>query len=147
MEIQKFAQKFIIYNPKKDAILVNKYLTSKYLPVKLINKFCLPGGQVAFGMSPLDSALQEVQEETGVKIKPWEILNCWSWTYKKDEDDKQICAIARIGLYVSGQIKPPKEQMETTLSRARWIKIKDLDVERFVFDEIPALKMFLSKYF
>jgi 8-oxo-dGTP pyrophosphatase MutT (NUDIX family) len=143
-KIFSVAQKGLILDESKMKILVSKYLESKYLPEKLIGKYCLPGGQIEWGEEPDRSFIKEIKEETGIIITPQEPFFIWTWIYKKDEHDKQIVAVARLGSYKSGEIQPPSDESETKLDIARWIDIKDLEIEKFVVDEQPVLKKFLE---
>lgn len=148
-QIISFAQKGLILNKKGTALLISKYLSSKHLPQKLTNKFCLPGGQLEFGQQPDESFMDEVKSETGITIAPGSPFYIWTWTYEIDaENQKQIVAVARNAFYKSGEISSPEEQKETTLDTARWMDIDEVSkhLTEFVIDEQPVVKKFLIHY-
>lgn len=142
-----FTQKGLIINKKGSSLLVSKYLSSKYVPQKLNNKFCLPGGQLEFGQQPDESFIGEVQSETGITISPGSPFYIWTWIYETDSDkQKQIIAVARNAFYKSGEIAPPSQESETTLDNARWMDFEEIKkhLSEFVIDEQPAIKKFLD---
>ncbi|MFA5828317.1 MAG: NUDIX domain-containing protein [Candidatus Shapirobacteria bacterium] len=145
MDIQKFAQKGIVINDNKEILFI-KYSSSKYVSEKLTGKFALPGGRIEFGETPNKSIIREVEEETGIKCKPGIPIYCWNWEYQKDSDRIQVNAVARVCKYVSGRLSQPKEEEELTIEGCYWKAkeiVLDLDV---VWDEIPALKLFIDNY-
>ncbi|MEI7578900.1 MAG: NUDIX hydrolase [bacterium] len=144
-QIFSFAQKALIYNATENTLVAIKYLDSKYLSSKVAGKYGLPGGQMEFGETPDAAIIRETQEETGLIIHPLEPIYIWTWTYKKNADDKQIVAIVRICEYVSGTIKEPNIEGETTLAKARWVKLTQENIQKFVWDERPALEILLKR--
>ncbi|GAB4142759.1 MAG: hypothetical protein Fur0024_5390 [Patescibacteria group bacterium] len=42
--------------------------------------------KIEFGEDPDESFVQEVFDETGVKILPLELVDIFSWNYQKEED-------------------------------------------------------------
>lgn len=146
-QIISFAQKGLILNKKGNALLVSKYLSSKHLPQKLTNKFCLPGGQIEFGQRPDESFISEVRTETGITIAPGSPFYIWTWIYEKDsENQKQIVAVARNAFYKSGELKSPPKENETTLDSARWMDLEEVQkhIKEFVIDEQPVIIKFLN---
>ena len=115
LKILSFAQKGLIVDQKHSHLLASKYLTSKFLPEKLTNKLCLPGGQIEWGENPDISFIEEVRQETGITITPLLPFYIWSWTYPKGNTQKQIVAVARLGIYRSGRIKPPLKKKRPLL--------------------------------
>ncbi|OGD10208.1 hypothetical protein A2397_03280 [Candidatus Amesbacteria bacterium RIFOXYB1_FULL_44_23] len=145
-EVLRFAQKGLVLSLDGQSLLVSKYLTSKYLPTKLENKFCLPGGQLEWGQNPDESFISEIREETGITVTPLLPFYVWTWVYNKEDTSKQIIAIARLALYASGQIVPPASEKETTIDVARWMPIAEVKTKlnKFVIDEQPAIQKFLG---
>lgn len=143
-QIISFAQKALILNKKRDSILVVKYLVGKYLPDKVNGKLTLPGGQIEFGEEPDEGIIREVREETGVTIKPGLPFYVWTWKYDKEGYKKQVVAVARLASYLKGSIREPTDEKETKLEKARWIKLKEIKLEEFIWDERPAIKKFLA---
>jgi 8-oxo-dGTP diphosphatase len=144
----KFAQKAIILNKEKSHILVQKYLSSKYSPAKIIGKLALPGGKIEFGEQPDESLIREVYEETGVSVKPSDPIDVWTWIYDKEGSKIQIVAVSRIAYYESGELIDPSLihiEKETTISKAEWIEIQNIKIKDFVFDEQPSLTKFINE--
>lgn len=145
-QIISFAQKGLVLAPTNTKVLVSKYLTSKYLPKKLINKFCLPGGQINFGEQPDNSFVNEIKEETGIVIIPLAPFYIWTWIYKKEGVEKQIIAVARLGYFKSGEIAPPPEEKETTMEKAKWLSFSEVkkQLAKFVVGEDEVIKNFFE---
>lgn len=139
---QKIAQVAIVLNKTKTHILVSRFLTSKHLPQKLTNKLCLPGGQIEPADNPDESIIKEIFSETGILIEVGLPFYIWNWTYNKAGVPKQIIGVARLAHYLSGKIRNPSIESETSLDKARWIKLVDLPISEFVFDEQPILSLF-----
>ena len=145
-KLLEYAQKGVILDPTKTKILASGYTESKYLPKKLIGKTCLPGGRITVGSQPNESFITEVRKETGITITPLLPFYTWTWIYEKDGKEKQIVASARLALYEGGEISEPGTEEETSLRKAKWIDIADVEDEfkNWVFDEVPALEKFLE---
>ncbi len=62
----KFLQKTVVYHPKEDKILALRRPSNAHARP---NCWDLPGGNVLFGESHLDSLLTEIAEETSLKVK------------------------------------------------------------------------------
>ena len=145
LEIQKFAQKGLIFNQEKTAILTGRYHKSKYLADKLNGKLFLPGGQVNFAEQPDTSFIREVREETGITIIPLQPLYVWTWIYQKGKDKKQIFGLARLGIYCRGKLNvKAKSESELEISCPFWLPIDEIKLEEFVFDEQPVIKNILA---
>ena len=144
-QIFRFAQKGLIFNKKRDSILLTKYLTSKYVPEKLNNKYAFPGGRMVFGEEIDASFMRKVFEETGVQIKVGKPIYLWTWQYQKDNDQAQNVGVIRLAEYQSGEIIEPQLKVETTVAKAVWLKINEINPEEFVDDESPVLKL-IPKY-
>jgi len=147
MQHLTFAQKGIILNKKLDQILVSKFLDSKFLPDKLNNKLCLPGGRINFGEDLDKGFIREVKEETGIIIKPLSPFYVWSWKYKIGDDDQQIVAVARLAIYSSGKLlTKKKKESETTIDKPRWIFLNNLELDLFVWDERDIIRKFIKLF-
>ena len=140
----RYAQKAIIFDKNTNSILLIRYKSSKFLDSKITNKLGLPGGQINFGEDLDASIIREVQEETGVLIKPLFPIKTWSWTYQKEGTLKQIIAASRYCKYVSSEITEPTQEAETTLFKAEWYKLNDVNLDELVYDEIPSIKTFIK---
>jgi 8-oxo-dGTP pyrophosphatase MutT (NUDIX family) len=125
--------------------LVQKYLSSKYSPAKLIGKYALPGGKIESGEQPDESLIREVYEETGVSVKPAEPIDVWTWIYNKEGSKVQIVAVSRIAHYIDGEIIDPNIEKETTISKAEWVEIKNIRLKDFVYDEQNSVKILIEK--
>ena len=100
----RLAQKGIILNIKRTHILVQKYLSSKYNPLKVVNKFALPGGKMEFGELPDEAFIREVEQETGIIITPLKPIDIWTWIYDKDGVKTQIVAVSRLAEFNRGKL-------------------------------------------
>jgi len=65
----KKASSVAIFNLQKRILLVRRSNTAEWMPLH----YCLPGGHVEKGESPLDAAEREVFEETGIELKKSDI--------------------------------------------------------------------------
>jgi len=81
----------------------------------------LPGVQIEFGEYPDSAFVREVQEETGIIITPLLPFYTFTWTYQKENQKKQIVAMARLGIYHSGTIRESTAESEVVLQKAQWI--------------------------
>jgi 8-oxo-dGTP pyrophosphatase MutT (NUDIX family) len=88
----------------------------------------LPKGLVDPGEKPLDSALREVREETGVTaeliVKLADIKYVYSRTWG---DGKRVFKIVSFYLmrYRSGRIDQITPEMRIEVARARWVRLED----------------------
>ncbi|UKS27293.1 NUDIX hydrolase [Paenibacillus sp. HWE-109] len=81
----------------------------------------MPGGNVELG-EPLDKAIcREVQEETGIVIKPIGITGVYM------NITKQVLTVCFRAKYISGEIKIQEEIVE-----ARFIKIDETNIEEYI---------------
>src|SRR5258705_12292780 len=99
--IQRTAQKGFILDSDRKKLLVIRYSDSRYQAQKLNGKLALPGGQIDFGREPDEEFVREVEEETGITATAGLPFYIWTWTYEKDDVEKQIVAVARLGYYES----------------------------------------------
>jgi len=65
----KKASSVAIFNPIKKILLVRRSKTAEWMPLH----YCLPGGHVEKGESPIDAAEREVFEETGIELNKSEM--------------------------------------------------------------------------
>lgn len=89
---------------------------------------CLPKGLVDAGEKPLQAALREVREETGisaapvVKLADIKYISVRSWG-----DRERVFKVVSFYLlrYESGRIDKISEDMRVEVARARWIRLED----------------------
>ena len=70
---------------KDDKIVLIKKKTGPY-----DGKLDLPGGTIEFGERPEDTLVRELEEEIGVKVKKYELVDANSVTFKWKYEDKII---------------------------------------------------------
>lgn len=146
----KYSEKAVIVKVVEGTIyiLLERYRVGHFLPDKLNGKYALPGGQADFNEGLTESCKREVEEETGVVIEPLFPLCSWTWVYKKGDYLKQIIALARVALYIRGEIIEPQKEGEVILEKAIWVDLLELKrliaKNKIVIDEIPALNYFLD---
>lgn len=94
--------------------------------------FCLPKGLVDPGEKPLEAALREVREETGLIAAPITKLADIKYVYTRTWSDAQrVFKIVTFYLlrYESGRINDLSPEMRIEVACARWVRL----------DEAPTL--------
>ena len=89
---------------------------------------CLPKGLVDAGEKPLDAALREVREETGVTAVPITKLADIKYVYIRSWGDRErVFKIVSFYLlrYESGRIDQIAEEMRIEVGRAFWMRLED----------------------
>jgi|SRR5580658_1704735 8-oxo-dGTP pyrophosphatase MutT (NUDIX family) len=88
----------------------------------------LPKGLVDPGEKPLETAVREVYEETGVKADPVTKLGDSKYVYTRTwGDGERVFKIVSFYLmrYHSGRINDIEPEMRIEVARARWIRLED----------------------
>lgn len=88
----------------------------------------LPKGLVDPGEKPLETALREVYEETGVTADPVTKLGDSKYVYTRSwGDGRRVFKIVSFYLmrYRSGRINDIAPGMRIEVARARWVRLKD----------------------
>ena len=99
---------------KEDKILLTKAKHSKY------PGWQLPGGHVLWNEKFLDALVREVLEETGLEIKPLNIV-CFSQRETK-EDEEEFLRI----IYLVKKIKKKDIKLDENIKESKWFKIADV---------------------
>jgi 8-oxo-dGTP pyrophosphatase MutT (NUDIX family) len=89
---------------------------------------CLPKGLVDPGEKPLDAALREVREETGITAVPITKLGDSKYVYVRSwGDGEKVFKIVSFYLlrYESGRIDDVTDAMRVEVARARWVPLED----------------------
>src|ERR1700757_4296459 len=89
---------------------------------------CLPRGLVDAGEKPLDAALREVREETGITAVPITKLADIKYVYVRSwGDGERVFKIVSFYLlrYESGRIDNVTDEMRGEVARARWVRLED----------------------
>ena len=89
---------------------------------------CLPKGLIDPGEKPLDAALREVREETGITAIPIIKLGDSKYVYVRSwGDGERVFKIVSFYLlrYESGRIDNLADNMRIEVARARWIRLED----------------------
>ncbi|MFH0906276.1 MAG: NUDIX domain-containing protein [archaeon] len=125
----KFLQKIILFHPKYK----NKFLVLKSSPdhYSRPNSLDLPGGNVLFGETHLDSLLKEIKEEAGIKkvkdIKPIQVVT----NYATKEKLYQLNAkrkskkIYFIFIGYTGKAQTSKIKLSHEHTEYKWITKKE----------------------
>src|SRR5579864_3175763 len=89
---------------------------------------CLPKGLVDPGEKPLDAALREVREETGLTAVPITKLADIKYVYTRTwSDAERVFKIVSFYLlrYESGRINDISPEMRVEVARARWVSLEE----------------------
>lgn len=89
---------------------------------------CLPKGLIDPGEKPLDAALREVREETGITAVPITKLGDIKYLYVRSwGDGERVFKIVSFYLlrYESGEIDNISADMRIEVGRARWVPLQD----------------------
>lgn len=89
---------------------------------------CLPKGLVDPGEKPIDAAVREVREETGLTAVPITKLADSKYVYVRSwGDGERFFKIVSFYLlrYVSGRIDDIAPEMRIEVARARWVRLED----------------------
>jgi len=89
---------------------------------------CLPKGLVDPGEKPLEAALREVREETGITASPVTKLADTKYVYVRTwGDGERVFKIVSFYLlrYESGRIDNIAEEMRVEVARATWVRLED----------------------
>ena len=89
---------------------------------------CLPKGLVDPGEKPLEAALREVREETGLTAFPVTKLADIKYIYtRKWSDSERVFKIVSFYLlrYESGSINDISPEMRVEVAEARWLRLED----------------------
>ncbi|MGA8503384.1 MAG: NUDIX domain-containing protein [Candidatus Sulfotelmatobacter sp.] len=88
----------------------------------------LPKGLVDPGEKPLETALREVYEETGVKAEPVTKLGDSKYVYTRTwEDGARVFKIVSFYLmrYRSGRVNDIAPAMRVEVARASWVRLEE----------------------
>ncbi len=95
---------------------------------KVKSVLCLPKGLIDPGEKPLEAALREVREETGITAIPIVKLADSKYVYVRSwGDGARVFKVVSFYLlrYQSGRIDNIAEEMRIEVGRARWVRLED----------------------
>lgn len=102
--------------------------TRRVVRAKTKAVLCLPKGLIDPGEKPLEAALREVREETGITAVPITKLGDSKYTYVRSwGDGERVFKIVSFYLlrYQSGRIDHITDEMRVEVARARWVRLED----------------------
>ncbi len=113
-------------------------------------KWDLPGGGLEFGESASDGLVREVLEETGLKIKKYDLQNVLTHTTISENSDGEQEELYHIGIIYSVALHATGEKLKTgpdgqDSEGARWLKLSEIDERNaspFTVQIIRNLKRF-----
>jgi 8-oxo-dGTP pyrophosphatase MutT (NUDIX family) len=88
----------------------------------------LPKGNIDQGEKPIETAVREVQEETGLRVRPVNKLGDIKYVYvRRWSDGAKVFKIVSFFLmkYVSGQIGDIEPNMKHEVRRAYWLALDE----------------------
>lgn len=88
----------------------------------------LPKGNIDTGEKPMETAVREVREETGLRVRPVTKLGDIKYVYvRRWSDGAKIFKIVSFFLmkYLSGQIGDIKPDMKHEVRRAYWLSLNE----------------------
>lgn len=100
----------------------------------------LPGGAVELGERVEEAVIREVKEETGITVKPVELIAVFD-SIHKDQDGKYLyhyILLEYLCEYVAGEVTPNSDAPD-----AKWVPLNDLDQVPIM----PSTKRFIFKVF
>ncbi|MBD3207200.1 NUDIX domain-containing protein [Candidatus Bathyarchaeota archaeon] len=100
----------------------------------------LPGGAVELGERVEEAVIREVKEETGITVKPVELIAVFD-SIHKDQDGKYLyhyILLEYLCDYVAGEVTPNSDAPD-----AKWVPLNDLDQVPIM----PSTKKFILKIF
>lgn len=105
------------------------------------NVLALPKGHPDGNESPLEAAVREVREETGVEVEPIEKLGEIEYTYerKRGPVDKRVAFW--LFEYRSGELNPDHE-----IAEARWMPLEEAAKSLTYEGEREMVQRALSRY-
>ena len=102
--------------------------SKRVVPKKTKAVLALPKGLVDPGEKPLDAALREVREETGITASPIcklaDIKYVYVRTWARGERVFKIVSFYLLR-YESGRIDDISDEMRMEVARARWVPLED----------------------
>ncbi len=123
----------VVFNEKGEILLSRRYKPGDWAH----EKWNLPGGIIDYGENPKDTAVREVQEETGINVQidfPLPIVESKALV----DLNTDVIAIAYIGSYVSGVIDTDKD---SGTSEAGWFSAEKIDYD----NSMPLTKIIIDK--
>ncbi len=146
-QLLQFSQKAIIERGKQ--VLVVKNPPNAERNPSMID---FPGGRMQFGETIDSHMIREVFEETGVKVRPLDLVDILTWTIKMGdksrrellENDLQVVAVVRRCKYISGKVTLVNNVDDEKLAKVYWVEPSKLLSDRnFDSKLVPALKKYL----
>ncbi len=108
--------------------VISKRVKSKPDRSKAQPVLCLPKGLVDEGEKPLEAALREVREETGITAAPIVKLADIKYVYVRSwGDGERVFKIVSFYLlrYESGRIDNIAKEMRIEVACAKWVRLED----------------------
>ena len=93
-------------------------------------KLALPGGHVELGETVEEAAVRETEEETGLKIRPVDILGVYSDPNRDPREGKRIATVFVADL-IAGELRSGSDAEEAGLFDIAELKKEDLAFDHF----------------
>jgi 8-oxo-dGTP pyrophosphatase MutT (NUDIX family) len=84
-------------------------------------QWCLPKGKIESGEKPVDTALREVLEETGVRAKPVKYIEDIYYQYNRQ--DKQIVINKTVSFFLMQKLSQDQKPSDPEVEEIQWLPI------------------------
>jgi len=134
----RFAQKILLFNDKKEFLVLRFSKDKSMIPKYLHGKWDFPGGGLEWEETRKEGLIREIREEIGeIKCEIGDLIYVWDWYHHKvggNPTKRTICVLYE-GKFLGGEIVLNNEHDEY-----KWISIGNLNKLEFHLDDTKTAK-------
>jgi 8-oxo-dGTP pyrophosphatase MutT (NUDIX family) len=119
----------VIKNGEK-VLLGRRTPHSKFFP----NYWCIPGGKLEKNENPINSAIREIKEETGLKVKVTRLLEV---SYQRYQKENCMIFLDFKAVPITSKLEPIEKLVEL-----RWFKKREIDKIKMTQRDRKILKKY-----